>query len=51
MGRTSTINVPPEVLQEFRKAVFAKHGMLYGRLLEECTAALREHAKRLRGGA
>lgn len=47
MAHVGTINIPKDVLANFRSAVFAKHGRLYGRLMTEAGEALQAHAERI----
>lgn len=47
MAHTVNIGVDDAALQEFRRAVFAKYGILYGKIREEASRALRVHARTL----
>lgn len=50
MTRNATITVNHDDLQALRRACFEKHGLLYGRLKQEASRALRDHADRLLRG-
>lgn len=42
-----SVSVDAKALQEFREAVFRRHGRLHGRFFEEAGKALRHRAKTL----
>lgn len=44
----STVHVEPEILADFREAVFHRHRQIYAKLREEAGIALRERAAKLR---
>lgn len=44
---TATVNVLRDDLVELRKAVLLSHGVLYGRLGEEASIAIRNHTRLL----
>lgn len=48
MVSSKSVKVEERALAAFKEAVFAKHGRLYGVLLDEASTALRERAARIR---
>lgn len=48
MASLKTVKVEDEALQALKDAVYARYGRIYGVLSDEASAALRDHAARLR---